>query len=39
VECPACKTRYQVHVHLGGKRVRCKQCQAIIEIPSQPTSP
>jgi len=38
VECPACKTRYQVHANLGGKRVRCKQCQAIIEIPSQPTS-
>lgn len=36
LRCPKCGARYKVLVELAGKRVRCKECQTIITIPSLP---
>jgi len=35
VQCPGCKTRYRVSAELGARRVRCKRCQTVIEIPAR----
>src|SRR5436853_584698 len=31
--CPACGKRYKVADELAGRRAKCKQCQAVMEIP------
>jgi predicted Zn finger-like uncharacterized protein len=37
--CPSCQARYRVPVRLAGKRVRCKRCQSVIEIPPEMSRP
>jgi len=32
--CPGCAKRYQVADHLAGRRVRCKACDATLEVPA-----
>jgi ubiquitin-protein ligase len=39
IECAGCRTRYRVPVQAAAKRVRCKTCQGILEIPAGSASP
>ena len=39
VACPACNTGYRVPADAAGKRIRCKRCQGIIDIPRTPARP
>jgi predicted Zn finger-like uncharacterized protein len=39
VECPSCKAGYRVPEQAAGKRIRCKHCQAVIDIPRGPAEP
>jgi uncharacterized RDD family membrane protein YckC len=32
--CPQCGQRYQVAETLGGKRIKCKKCEAVVTIPA-----
>lgn len=32
-KCPQCAHAYRVDAQLAGKKVRCKQCQAVITVP------
>src|SRR5262245_14677025 len=34
VRCPQCETSYSLVDRAAGKKVRCKQCQAMIEVPT-----
>lgn len=33
VQCPSCSTRYRVGDDKGGKQLRCRKCQAVIDVP------
>ena len=37
ISCPDCDARYRVKGELAGKRLRCKKCQTIIDIPQTST--
>jgi predicted Zn finger-like uncharacterized protein len=34
--CPGCGTQYKLAANVGAKRVRCKKCQTIIDVPAKP---
>ncbi|MFV0446288.1 MAG: hypothetical protein ACK5Q5_22165 [Planctomycetaceae bacterium] len=34
VICPDCDTKYRVGEEHAGKKIRCKQCQSVVEIPA-----
>ncbi|HBH53739.1 MAG TPA: hypothetical protein DDY91_17775 [Planctomycetaceae bacterium] len=34
IQCPQCQEKYRVAASLAGKRVRCRKCQAILQIPA-----
>ena len=36
VSCPRCDTRYRIPAQTVAKRIRCKHCQSIIEVPAGP---
>src|SRR5437899_12912750 len=39
VACPSCNTVYHLAEAQAGKRVRCKQCEAIFPVPELSTAP
>ncbi len=36
IQCPKCRTKYQLKDDVTSSRVRCKKCQQIIEVPGAP---
>jgi ubiquitin-protein ligase len=39
IQCGQCGSRYSVPPVAAGKKVRCKKCQAILQIPAKPAQP
>ncbi len=33
VQCEACRKRYRVKDNLAGRRIKCKQCEAVMVVP------
>ena len=38
VQCPSCQKRYSVPEVHAGKKMRCKQCSAVVSIPASPAA-
>ncbi|MHC4778770.1 MAG: protein kinase domain-containing protein [Planctomycetota bacterium] len=36
LECPVCKTRYNVEGFSGGRKVKCRMCRTVLEVPKEP---
>src|SRR4051812_18125175 len=34
--CPQCNKRYVAPDHMGGRRVRCRDCGAVFALPTEP---
>ncbi|MHC5038553.1 MAG: protein kinase domain-containing protein, partial [Planctomycetota bacterium] len=36
LECPVCKTRYNVEGFSPGRKVKCRMCRTVLEVPREP---
>jgi predicted Zn finger-like uncharacterized protein len=37
--CPACSAPYRVSIQYAGKQVRCRRCQAVLQVPAPRSAP